>query len=380
MSVPTTIDSLITKQLSTDMRAFLHSAGECADKNGFRLFLVGGMVRDLILGRPCRDPDLLVQGDQQNMNAAFEFTDLLASALGGETTSRSQFGTAKLTINGKTVDAGKITKKLLKETLHEAGGVEANVATGYHAIEFLLWGQDLNGTGAGAGNRPVTDFNISNCTNGNCDRRAEYLTVVTDLLIDDLEEMLANWRYNGVARKGLVNGNPKTGLISMLTGLGSLSYGELAGERIKLGLMLHDPEEEHDCFSDNTHNSHYYDLMGMINVYTGRYVRIDGRVVSGPSLADLIEAKKSGLHQEMMNKFHRTLFFMTEIKKTAEAGKAYDQMLAEGDKSGNALVQNVVNGLKEQTQTIEKLVTALNLNSIEFEGSESLDNPNKVFQ
>ena len=287
---------------------------------------------------------------------------------------------AKLTINGKTVDAGKITKKLLKETLHEAGGVESNVATGYHAIEFLLWGQDLFGTGAGAGNRPVTDFNISNCTNGNCDRRAEYLTVVTDLLIDDLEEMLANWRYNGVARKGLVNGNPKTGLISMLTGLGSLSYGELAGERIKLGLMLHDPEEEHDCFSDNTHNSHYYDLMGMINVYTGRYVRIDGRVVSGPSLADLIEAKKSGLHQEMMNKFHRTLFFMTEIKKTAEAGKAYDQMLAEGDKSGNALVQNVINGLKEQTQTIEKLVTALNLNSIEFEGSESLDNPNKVFQ
>ena len=287
---------------------------------------------------------------------------------------------AKLTIYGKTVDVDKFTKKLLTETLHEASGVEANVATGYHAIEFLLWGQDLNGTGAGAGNRPVTDFNISNCTNGNCDRRAEYLTVVTDLLIDDLEEMLANWRYNGVARNGLVNGNPKTGLTSMLTGLGSLSYGELAGERIMLGLMLHDPEEEHDCFSDNTHNSHYYDLMGIINVYTGRYVRIDGRVVSGPSLEDLIEAKNSGLHQEMMNKFHRTLFFMTEIKKTAEAGKAYDQMLAEGDKSGNALVQNVVNGLKEQTQTIEKLVTALNLNSIEFEGSESLDNPNKVFQ
>ena len=37
-----------------------------------------------------------------------------------------------------------------------AGGadVETNVATGYHAIEFLLWGQDLNGTGPGAGNRP----------------------------------------------------------------------------------------------------------------------------------------------------------------------------------------------------------------------------------
>ncbi len=72
-----------------------------------------------------------------------------------------------LTINGKTVNVAKITKKLLAETLHEAGGVEANVATGYHAIEFLLWGQDLNGSGPGAGNRPVTDFSISNCSNGN---------------------------------------------------------------------------------------------------------------------------------------------------------------------------------------------------------------------
>src|SRR3546814_13690158 len=43
----------------------------------------------------------------------------------------------------------------------------------------------------------------------------------------------------------------------------SLSYGELAGERMKLGLLLHDPEEEQDCFSDNTHNSHYYDVEGM---------------------------------------------------------------------------------------------------------------------
>ena len=51
---------------------------------------------------------------------------------------------------------------------------------------------------------------------------------------------------------------------------------------MKLGLMLHDPEEEHDCFSDNTHNSHYYDALGIRNVYLGRYVRIDGRVVAGP--------------------------------------------------------------------------------------------------
>ncbi len=54
-----------------------------------------------------------------------------------------------------------------------------------------------------------------------------------------------------------------------MTGLGSLSYGELAGERIKLGLMIHDPEEEHDCFSDNTHASHFFDALGIRNVYLG---------------------------------------------------------------------------------------------------------------
>ena len=67
----------------------------------------------------------------------------------------------------------------------------------------------------------------------------------------------------------------------MLTGLGSLSYGELAGERMKLGLILHDPEEEHDCFSDNTHNSHYYDEVGMIAIYSGSYKRSDGSVIEG---------------------------------------------------------------------------------------------------
>ena len=286
----------------------------------------------------------------------------------------------KLKINGKTVDSRNISKKFLTDILSEAGGIEANVATGYHAIEFLLWGQDLNGTGPGSGNRPASDFSISNCSNGNCERRVDYLISVTDLLIDDLEEMVSNWRKNGVARKELVNGDPKIGLISILTGLGSLSYGELAGERMQLGLMLHEPEEEHDCFSDNTHNSHYYDLLGMINVYTGHYVRTSGSTVSGTGINELIKAKNSRLNMEMMSKFHETLFAMTQMKKTAEAGKAYDQMLAVGDKDGNQLIQEVVDRLKDQTRIIEKLVAELNLNSIEFEGSDSLDDPGKIFK
>ena len=104
--------------------------------------------------------------------------------------------------------------------------------------------------------------------------------------------MVGYWGEGGEARAA-VTGNPDDGLRAMLQGLGSLSYGELAGERMKLGLLLHDPEEEHDCFSDNTHNSHYYDIAGMLAVYDGRYERIDGSVVEGPSLADLVAGSRS---------------------------------------------------------------------------------------
>src|SRR5690606_34963193 len=107
------------------------------------------------------------------------------------------------------------------------------------------------------------DYDTKNCTNDNCERRAQYLKAATDLLIEDLEEIVAAWGKDGDARKDVTSKDAaEDGLATILTGLGSLSYGELAGERIKLGLILHDPEEEHDCFSDNTHNSHYYDQAG----------------------------------------------------------------------------------------------------------------------
>ena len=112
----------------------------------------------------------------------------------------------------------------------------------------------------------------------------------TDLLNSDLEWMVAQWQADGAARAALMADQP-AGIRAILTGMGSLSYGEMAGQRIKLGLMLNDPEEEHDCFSDNTHQSHYYDVLGIRNVYTGSYQAVDGRVIAGPSLGDLVKAR-----------------------------------------------------------------------------------------
>jgi putative iron-regulated protein len=282
-----------------------------------------------------------------------------------------------LKIGGKKVDAAKITKALLENKLQEASGVEANVATGYHAVEFLLWGQDQHGTDAGSGERAATDFDLQNCTNKNCDRRAEYLRVVTDLLVSDLQWMATQWGPNGKARKA-VTSNPKKGIVAIFTGLGSLSYGELAGERMKLGLLIHDPEEEHDCFSDNTHNSHHYDIVGMQNVYLGRYKRLDGTTVSGPSPSDLVKAASAEADSALRAALDESVAASGEMKKRAETVERYDQMIGDGNAEGNAVVQQVIDKLLVQTKAIERGVAALKLKAIQFEGSDSLDNPTKV--
>lgn len=279
---------------------------------------------------------------------------------------------------GQAIDATTITPELIR-SLQEVGGSEANVAAGYHAIEFLLWGQDLNGTGPGAGKRPATDFDMGNCTGGHCDRRVQYLKAATDLLVADLETMVANWKDGGAARQA-VESDPAAGLKSILTGLGSLSYGELAGERMKLGLLLHDPEEEHDCFSDNTHNSHFYDIVGITNVYSGRYVRTDGSVVEGPSLAALVRAKDAAAADEMERKLAATTRAAEAMKARAESTEAYDQMIGEGNEAGNAVVQAVIDGLVAQTRSLERVIAALSVGDVSIEGSDSLDNPNAVFQ
>ncbi|MDW6025542.1 imelysin family protein [Mesorhizobium sp. BAC0120] len=283
-------------------------------------------------------------------------------------------------INGQKVDTSNITPELLSKTLQEAGDIEANVATGYHAIEFLLWGQDLHGSGPGAGERPYTDYDTANCTGGHCDRRAQYLKAAADLLVSDLEEMVGNWKADGAAREALMQGEANAGLSTILTGMGSLSYGELAGERMKLGLLLHDPEEEHDCFSDNTHNSHLNDAIGIRDAYHGHYKRLDGTVMDGPSVSDLVKAADPAIDAELSAKLDATVEKMKAIKKRVEAGEAYDQQIGEGNAEGNATVQAAIDALIDQTKSIERAVSALKLDAIAFEGSDSLDSPDKVFQ
>ena len=286
-----------------------------------------------------------------------------------------------ISFGGEAIDTSTITEELLVDKLHEAADSEANVATGYHAIEFLLWGQDLNGTGPGAGNRPASDYDTANCTHGHCDRRAAYLKTAAALLVDDLREMVANWTQDGAARKALRDAGGNAALGMMFQGLGSLSYGELAGERMKLGLLLHDPEEEHDCFSDNTHNSHYYDEIGMISIYEGSYTRLDGSVVKGDSLSDLVKAASPEADAGVKTAMADAKARLQKIKDTADSGRmAYDQMIADGNTEGNQMIQDGIDGLIAQTHAVEKAVEALKIGAVAIEGSDSLDNPSAVAQ
>lgn len=308
--------------------------------------------------------------------------DYVSEAYGGDNPENEFYAAdvianPHLKIGGQTVDASIITPALIRDTLHEAGGVEANVASGYHAIEFLLWGQDLHGTEAGAGERPATDYDLKACTNGNCDRRAAYLTAVTDLLIEDLAWMTAQWGATGEAR-GFIMKDDKAGLTAAFTGLGSLSYGELAGERMKLGLIIHDPEEEHDCFSDNTHNSHRGDVIGIRNVYLGRYTRTDGSTISGPSVSDLVRDKSPDIDARVRAALDFTVGKMDALVARAETVEAYDQMIGPNNPDGNAVVQAGIDALIAQTKELERAITVLNLKDIKFEGSDSLDQPDKV--
>ena len=285
----------------------------------------------------------------------------------------------KFSIGSTEIDAATISPATI-QALHEADGIEANVASGYHAIEFLLWGQDLNGTGPGAGARPHTDYiQGEGCTGGNCDRRAQYLQAAAGLLVTDLQEMAANWAEGGAARAAVTE-DPAKGVQAMLTGMGSLSYGEQAGERMKLGLMLNDPEEEHDCFSDNTQNSHYYDGLGIRNVYLGSYTRPDGAVVSGPSLSALVASADPAVDTQLKTELDDTVAKLAALKAAADGGFAYDQMLAPGNAEGEKLIMDAVNALVTQTASIQRAVAVVGSGQIEFEGSDSLDNPDAVFQ
>ncbi|MGP3791757.1 imelysin family protein [Pseudomonas sp. B392_1p] len=287
-------------------------------------------------------------------------------ALGNPGATANIIANTQIQVGEEQLDASEITGELLA-SLNELGGSEANVATGYHAIEFLLWGQDLNGTNAGAGQRPASDFMVgADATGGNNERRRAYLKAATDLLVADLDEMVAQWQPNDADnyRASLEAESAENGLRKMFFGMGSLSLGELAGERMKVSLEANSTEDEHDCFSDNTHNSHFYNGKGIRNIYLGEYRKVDGSTLSGPSLSSLVVMADAATDAALQADLATTEAKLQALVDSADNGVHYDQLIAADNTEGQQLIRDAIAALVKQTTSIEQAAAKLGIGDL----------------
>ncbi|MEM0938185.1 MAG: imelysin family protein [Bacteroidota bacterium] len=242
------------------------------------------------------------------------------------------------------------------ERQNERGG-ENNISIGYHAIEFLLWGQDLTDPSeVQAGLRPHTDYLIGGSgTAANQSRRAEYLMICSELLLDHLQLMLDEWDPNGTDnyRVTFMELPDVEALKNIFTGIGQMTQSELASERMNVALASRNQEDEQSCFSDNTHRDIRLNAVGIKNVYTGSYTRIDGSMVSGSSLSDLVKAVDPDADAEVINAMNSA---MSSIEATAIP---FD--LAITDNTERATVFNAVVDIQTLGDAIEDAAGTLGL-------------------
>ena len=218
-------------------------------------------------------------------------------------------------------------------------GAEENVSTGWHAIEFLLWGQDHNADGAGY--RPVEDYTV----NPNADRRSAYLALTSDILIGHLTDMVEAWKPGaGNYRSQFVSKDEDEALQDIITGIGEMSRGELAGERMQVAYEARSQEDEHSCFSDNTVADIVANALGVQRVYLGQYGG-----VTGPGIMDLVAEEDSELAETLGDQINRSVTLARSIPSP------FDNLLAEGlsdSDPGRQAILNTIVSLEDQTDNI----------------------------
>ena len=259
-------------------------------------------------------------------------------------------GSPKSGIINNPADYPEITQELLL-SLNEKEG-EENISCGYHAIEFLLWGQDFNSDGPG--NRPFTDYT----TAANADRRKEFLKVTVNLLIENLQSLVDDWAPDQTNyRNDFVNSRPKESFQKILMGMTLLAGFELAGERILVAYESKAQEDEHSCFSDTTHNDSIYDIVGIKNVWTGRYTRADGSIIEGPGIRNFA----LGIDTDLSEKIDNSL--KLALKTSMEIPKPFDQaILAE---KGSDTSNSIISLIEELENTADSFVTMAKKSGVE---------------
>jgi putative iron-regulated protein len=237
-------------------------------------------------------------------------------------------------------------------SLNEKEG-KKNISTGFHAVEFLLWGQDLSVTGPG--DRPWRDY-TQEARNG--DRRRECLRIVMELLVEHLESVVSAWsdRQAQNYRAEFLSLESDAALANILKGLGALSGPEMAGERMTVPYETKEQEEEQDCFSDNTRDDLANDALGIQNVYLGRYADINGGRVQGPGVHELLLRVNPALASKLAGQIESSLGYSREIPQP------FDQAIQGTDESpGRRAVKRARDSLQAQSDLIAQAAKALKL-------------------
>jgi putative iron-regulated protein len=235
----------------------------------------------------------------------------------------------------------EITSDVLVESNTKGG--EENVSTGWHAIEFLLWGQDLSD--AGAGERPLTDYTTSPVA----ERRATYLELLGDLLVQDLTTVRDAWAGASGSYRATFLSDPHEAVADILRGMGALSSAELAGERIGVALDTKDQEDEHSCFSDNTTVDIVGNATGIRMAYTAEYPGVEGT-----SLSDVVAKVEPELDAALREALD------ANVAKAEALQAPFDQLILGDDSApGRVALQALVSGLQDQGRSIAELAGAL---------------------
>ena len=243
-----------------------------------------------------------------------------------------------------------ITRENLAEQ-NERGG-EENVSTGWHAIEFLLWGQDQRDDGPG--DRSYRDFVDGG--RAHADRRRQYLDVVTGLLVDDLGFLVESWAPGAQNyRAGFEKGGTES-IRKIFVGLGSLSRGELAGERLEVALASQDQEDEHSCFSDNTHRDTVTNARGIQNAWLGRYRRADGSELKGAGLRDLVAARDPAIARRTTEQIAASLAATEAIRAPVDR-----EINGGPDAPGRQRIRKAVDSLTRQSKDLVDAAAAVGI-------------------
>jgi len=250
----------------------------------------------------------------------------------------------------------RLTKELLL-SLNEKEG-EKNISVGFHAIEFLLWGQDTDTKGPG--HRPWQDYDPAKATAAHSPvaRRREYLRLTCELLVAHLRQVEQAWAPGRADnfRGQFVTQPPAQSLTLILKGAGTLAGPELSGERLTVAYETKEQEDEHSCFSDNTHHDFIYDALGLENVWLGRYRRTSGEVISGPGLRDLLQRVAAPLAEKL------TAQAAAGVAAARAIPAPFDQAILGPDTApGRQAVKQAIGAFRALSDSIAKAGAALGL-------------------